>query len=63
MKANVKTIVFVFVPVELSRAGFARPLRECLAAVEPPAPPEKKARYPFWTWFLPNPCVPVQRSR
>ncbi|MBV9658594.1 MAG: hypothetical protein JO295_10830 [Verrucomicrobia bacterium] len=29
---------------------------------EPPKEPDEMV-YPYWTWFLPNPCVPVQRSR
>jgi hypothetical protein len=66
MKCPYRTVVFVFVPFDSARQDFDARLRECLASLEPSKPTEEtvlpepkrpdETAWPFWTWFLPNPC-------
>lgn len=58
-----KSTVFVFVPVDASRRGYAEQLRECLASLHGPESVETEAapvkqnpeKQPFWSWFISNP--------
>ncbi|MGZ5023131.1 MAG: hypothetical protein ACXWAX_11140 [Chthoniobacterales bacterium] len=63
---NMKTYVFVFVPVQ-DVPHFRKRLRDCLASIpeafahrhhEQTTNEAKKEEYPYWTWFLPNPLPP-----
>lgn len=53
-------IVIVFVPTDLSKRELEMEMNKYLASIAKRATPDESEKrpeeWPFWTWFIPNPC-------